>query len=138
MRIVDLLEEAQETKNFMEVMNEFLPFVTKELDLPRLPKIKLEARFGSAEQPSFGKFVSEENTIYLAVEDRHPIDIIRTFAHELVHFKQGVEHDLGPDSGNTGSPQENEAHQLAGIVMRNFNKAYPEFFGRPAVNVNRQ
>ena len=49
MRIVDLLEEEQETKSFMEVMNEFLPFVTKELDLPGLPKIKLEARLGSAE-----------------------------------------------------------------------------------------
>ena len=138
MRITDLLEEEQETKSFMEVMNVFLPFVAKELDLDSLPKIKLELRLGSDEQPAFGKFVNEENTIYLAVEDRHPIDIIRTFAHELVHFKQGVEHELGPESGNTGSPQENEAHQLAGIVMRNFNKAYPEFFGKPAVSISRQ
>lgn len=138
MRIVDLLEEAQETKSFMDIMKTFLPFVMKELDLPGFPKIKLQSKLEVKSQPTFGRFVQEENTIYLAVEDRHPIDIMRTFAHELVHFKQGVEHQLGPDSGNTGSPQENEAHQLAGIVMRNFNKAYPEFFGKPAVNVNRQ
>jgi hypothetical protein len=30
-------------------------------------------------------------------------------------------------SGETGSPAENEANELAGIVMREFNKANPEF-----------
>ena len=31
-----------------------------------------------------------------------------------------------PGSGETGSPIENEAHVIAGIIMRHFNKKYPE------------
>ena len=31
------------------------------------------------------------------------------------------------DSGKTGSPEENQAHEIAGVIMRNFNKKYPEY-----------
>jgi Zn-dependent peptidase ImmA (M78 family) len=58
--------------------------------------------------------------------NRHPNDILRTIAHELVHYKQDTEHRLEPDSGTTGSPEENQANAVAGIVMRHFNKQYPE------------
>jgi hypothetical protein len=136
MRINDLLvEEAQDKADFIAVMRALLPLAMKELNINGLPRIKLQPRLEVDEQPSFGRFVSEENTIYLALEDRHPLDIARTFAHELVHYKQGVEHRLNPESGETGSPEENEAHELAGIIMRHFNKAHPEFFGADSINL---
>ena len=31
-----------------------------------------------------------------------------------------------PGAGETGSPIENEAHWVAGIIMRHFNKKYPD------------
>jgi hypothetical protein len=136
MRINDLLvEEARDKADFMAVMRALLPLAMKELNIDGLPRIKLQPRLEVDEQPSFGRFVSEENTIYLALEDRHPLDIARTFAHELVHYKQGVEHRLNPESGETGSPEENEAHELAGIIMRHFNKAHPEFFSADSINL---
>jgi hypothetical protein len=63
--------------------------------------------------------------INLALGGRHPVDILRTLAHELVHFKQHLDHKLNAKSGDTGSPEENEAHAKAGIIMRIFNKKYP-------------
>jgi len=67
------------------------------------------------------------------MRNRHPIDIMRTLAHELVHYQQDVEHKIGPDSGATGSPIENEANALAGQIMRRFDEENPELFALGAV-----
>lgn len=120
----------------MEILGKFLPFAVSELELNSVPKIKLHLRIGSVDdQPSFGSFNSDTKVINLAIEDRHPLDILRTLAHEMVHYKQNEETGLLPGAGATGSPEENQAHELAGIVMRNFNKANPEFFNTDAVNL---
>jgi Zn-dependent peptidase ImmA (M78 family) len=137
MRITELLTESTNTSNdFMKILGNFLPVAMEHLQLKTLPKFKLELYIDDDEQPTFGKFVNDENTIYLGIEDRHPLDIIRTLAHELVHFKQGTEHQLDNTAGNTGSPQENQAHELAGIIMRHFNKAHPEYFKESAINIS--
>lgn len=136
MRINELLtEDVKDEADFITVMQALLPLAMDHLQLEGLPRIKLQARLAVDEQPSFGRFVNDENTIYLAVEDRHPLDIARTFAHELVHFKQGTEHRLNPMSGETGSPEENEAHEVAGVIMRHLNKKHPEFFQADAINI---
>ena len=49
---------------------------------------------------------------------------------------QSTKHELGPDSGNTGSPQENEAHEIAGIIMRDFGDLHPDFFNYEAIDIN--
>lgn len=123
------LNEEKENSNaeFMNTLELFFPIAMSELKLDKLPKIKLQKNVEvHGGQATFGRFVPEEMTIYLALEDRHPIDIIRTLAHELVHFKQKLQGHLGKHSGRTGSPQENEAHVKAGIIMRHFNKKYPD------------
>ena len=134
MRIQQLLESKQEP-DFPKILKDFLPLAMKELGIDKLPRIKLELRIADNEQPTFGKFVNDENVIYLAIEDRHPLDILRTLAHELTHFKQGAEHRLNAKSGETGSPIENEAHEMAGIIMRNFNKLRPQYFNFSAINL---
>lgn len=136
MRIRELLtEDVEDEADFITVMQSLLPLAMNHLGLNSLPKIKLQARLAVDDQPSFGRFVNDENTIYLAVEDRHPLDVARTFAHELVHYKQGTEHRLDAMSGETGSPEENEAHEVAGVIMRHLNKEHPEFFQADAINI---
>jgi Zn-dependent peptidase ImmA (M78 family) len=136
MRYQELIAEAKTTEQqFLEIMQAFLPFAMKELKLKELPKFRLMSEIPNDGQPTFGKYVNEENTIYLALNQRHPLDITRTLAHELVHYKQGTEHQLDDTSGHTGSPQENQAHEIAGIIMRNFNKAHPEYFEDPAIQL---
>jgi hypothetical protein len=89
--------------------------------------MKFLAHIGHHEQPTFGMYVEGENVLYVALSNRHPIDILRTIAHELTHYKQDTDHKLNDESGFTGSPEENEANSMAGIVMRHFNKQYPEY-----------
>jgi hypothetical protein len=81
-------------------------------------------------------FKEHENLIHLGIDGRHILDILRTLAHELVHFKQGTEHQLDdPDSGATGSPQENQANARAGVIMRHFNKKFPHYFDVDALDL---
>jgi hypothetical protein len=134
MRAKEFIVESTQP-DFMQILSDFLPVAMEELGIDGLPPIKLRLKIDDTAQPTFGKYVDDEKIIYLAIEDRHPLDIIRTLAHELVHFKQGIEHRLDDKSGATGSPAENEAHEVAGIIMRNFNKKYPQNFNAVAVSV---
>jgi len=119
--------DPEQKETFIEIFSKFLPVAVKTLGLKSLPKFEFLDNLNHSEQPSFGMYVNEEDTMYVALANRHPNDILRTLAHELVHYKQDVEHQLNPDSGVTGSPEENEANAMAGVVMRHFNKMYPEY-----------
>jgi hypothetical protein len=124
--------------NFVEIFKKFLPLAMHYLKLDSLPKMKFDAHVHDEVQPTFGKYVNQEKTLYVALMNRHPNDILRTVAHELVHYKQDTKHELGPTSGVTGSPEENQAHQLAGIVMRHFNKRYPEYLNSKPITESQK
>jgi hypothetical protein len=122
-----MTKESKQQSELPQLLKQFFPIAMKVLKLDHLPKIELEKHIEAHDgQATFGRFVNEEKTIYLAIMNRHPIDILRTLAHELAHYKQLVDNRLDADSGRTGSPEENEAHVKAGIIMRLFNKKYPE------------
>ena len=135
----DIDEDAEDGPvklDLMTAFEDFLPIVMQELKLTKLPKITLQKKIEDSEQPTFGVFKEHENIIHLGLDGRHPLDILRTLAHELVHFKQGTEHQLdSPDSGATGSPQENQANAKAGIIMRHFNKQFPHYFDVDALDL---
>jgi hypothetical protein len=121
-------EEFDNPKDkFVDMFRKFLPLAMKIIKLDSLPKFVFDEKLDTGAQPSFGAYSVDNQTLYVALANRHPNDILRTVAHELVHYKQDTAHELNDDSGITGSPEENQANQIAGIVMRNFNKQYPEF-----------
>jgi hypothetical protein len=107
-----------------EFVQNYLPWLQKELGLKELPKIKL---LDMPEDTTFGKYGG--GTLYVVTGGRHPVDVLRTLAHELTHFKQDGKGELTDGAGETGTPQENEANSNAGIIMRNFAKNHPEEFG---------
>ncbi len=113
----------------MEAMRTFLSMAAEELALRRLPRIVwvTEPRVTEKNQ-SFGKYTNDDKTIRVVVRNRHPLDIMRTLAHELVHYKQDLEGRIQPDSGQTGSPIENEANAMAGRIMRRFGRTHPDAF----------
>ena len=88
---------------------------------------KLVKYVNDQDQPTFGRFENEKVLITIGLANRHPLDILRTLAHELVHFKQSQLNQLDDHSGETGSHEENQAHAVAGVIMRNFNKKYPHY-----------
>ena len=128
MKITELLVEGRESQaTFVDMFKKFLPLAMEILEIDRLPKMNFEPEVQSGGQPSFGMYVNGEKTLHVAITNRHPVDILRTVAHELVHFRQDIRDELDDNSGETGSPEENQAHEIAGIIMRHFNKRYPEF-----------
>jgi hypothetical protein len=131
-------KENKKQPDLIQVFRDFLPVVMSELKLKTLPKIRLEKHLEHDDQPSFGRFMHSKDyaEIHLAIKDRHPLDIIRTLAHELVHFKQYTENKLNKNSGTTGSPDENEAHVKTGIIMRHFNKKFPEHFNNSSISLD--
>ena len=136
MRIQDLITEHKDNMaDFMSALEDFLPFVMKELKLNSLPKIKLVTQVKDNEQPTFGKYVNEKHVLYIGVKNRHIIDVLRTMAHELTHYKQDTESRLYHGAGDTGSDIENEANEIAGIIMRKFNKAHRHYFEKPALDL---
>jgi Zn-dependent peptidase ImmA (M78 family) len=71
--------------------------------------------------------------INLTIKNRHIMDCCRTLAHELVHYRQDLNNELNNDSGKDGSPHENEANYIAGIIMRKWGKMHPELFQQESV-----
>lgn len=134
-KIDESITESTDTGNFLEMLKKFLPIAVKELQLQSFPKMKPVTGNASGEHPSFGGYIPDENAIEFSIDNRHPIDILRTLAHELVHCKQREDNRLKHDSGETGSDEENEANARAGVIMRNFDIAYPEYFAEKPLNL---
>lgn len=111
----------------MKLAKEFIKFTFNELKLNSLPKnIKFEGDEYASEHLSFGTYNMETDEIVVVKGSRHPVDVLRTLAHELVHHKQREENkEL---DGSTGSDIENEANAIAGSLMRKFREVHPEIF----------
>lgn len=112
--------EELKRKGFEEVLAMFVPFVKKELDIDEMPYIKIVTGKEAQEMKTFGSWDGE--CITLCPDGRHPMDIMRTLAHELVHYSHG--HTNGED----GSDDENEANAKAGVIMRKFARENPSLF----------
>lgn len=73
---------------------------------------------------------SGDGLVKIYVKNRAIIDICRSIAHELVHhmqFKEGRLLDAAKD-GEDGSPIENEANAVAGVIIRKWGKLNPEIY----------
>ena len=126
------IDSRIEVSQFIEILKKFLPLAQKIVKLQKMPTIILKNTLSYDSQPTMGRFNNENYTLELAVANRQPVDILRTLAHELTHARQDAEHiEIDP---TTGSHEENEANVVAGIVMRHFNKKYPEYLSYQPVD----
>ena len=126
---IDEIENTNSREKLLHLFSEFLKLCQEELVLDKLPTIKWIANGGlDKEHNSFGSFHNGNQVIQVEITNRHPLDIMRTLAHELVHYRQYLDGEIGEHSGEDGSPQENEAHAVAGIIMRKFDREHPETF----------
>lgn len=119
-------------------INHFVEYATKKLKLSERPKITLlTGREYSEAKTSLGGYNPMSKEIYVAIEGRLTADILRTLAHEMVHRKQdelGLVKDEVKD-GATGSPIENQAHAVAGILMRNYGKINKQIYNE-SINID--
>ena len=137
-RLGGKLAESIDQRNLdatMDHMGKFLMLCKDELALDRLPKIVWTSdSTAHGERPTFGKYVNDDQSITISIVNRHPIDIMRTLAHELTHYKQDMTQGLHAHSGDTGSAEENQANAMAGIIMRKFDERHPDAFETKPVN----
>ncbi len=68
------------------------------------------------------------HNIHIYCKGRHIVDIMRSIAHELMHMIQMLENRLYDNSGEDGSPEENEAHSFSGLMIRKFGKLTPAIY----------
>jgi len=136
MLTIDLFEELEgpPEPNLIDALRDFLPIAVKYLKIKKLPKIKLLRDVDTENVPSFGKFSNDDRIVHVDIKNRHPNDILRTLAHELTHYAQGEHGKLDADSWQTGSPVEDQANAEAGVIMREFNKQFPQYMSlKPVV-----
>jgi uncharacterized protein YvpB len=125
--------DHDESLTIVDALRDFLPLAMNHLQIEKLPRIHIRAGLKTGSQPSFGQF-GTNNEINVEVEGRHPVDVLRTLAHELTHFAQNLRNEIEDNSGETGSDIENQANAEAGVIMRNFNKKYPKYLSlRPII-----
>jgi len=122
-------EDQTSKKTDREIIEDFVEFCIKELDLSR--KVKLRLRRDpewSRRNKTFGRYNEATQELEVAVGQRHIMDVLRTLGHELVHQKQNEIGVVPPDAGSDGSAWENEANAEAGVLMRKYGKKHPDLF----------
>ena len=146
--------DSTSVEEFEKLIPKFLPFVFKELKITKkqIPPIHFTHRHhnGGAglhvknipgitfttnsdwgqKNHTWGKTI-HKNRIVVEIQNRHPLDALRTLGHEICHYHQHITGVYG--DGVTGSPTENEANARSAVMMRNFDAAYPEVFKMPAI-----
>ncbi len=88
-------------------LREFYPYAKKRLGFERPVRLFLRNDPHNAEQV-YGKtayYDPQEEKVVLYVTNRHPKDILRSFAHELVHHKQNCEGRLSGLTAGEGYAQ---------------------------------
>lgn len=126
---LSLAESIKPSDDPHDIVMKFAEYCADYLKLDHLPEIQVkdDEKF-SKQVHTFGRYRNELETIEVQMQGRHILDVLRTLAHEMVHYSQDQREDMPADAGKTGSPYENEAHAVAGIIMRHFDNQHPEFF----------
>ncbi len=124
----------QDAGSVADVIQDFVGYCVDQLGISQAPRLQLRRDPAWSQRTrSFGQFDPATNRLDISTADRHVMDILRTVAHELVHYHQQEQQDLPPDAGETGSAYENEANARAGELMRGYGRSHPELFGADAV-----
>jgi len=112
-------------KQKQDILEDFIQFCKDHLQINKIPPIEYtNDRDWAVKKRSFGQYNPEEQSLIVYTGNRNLADLLRTLCHELVHHRQ---HELGmikgDNDGSTGSPVENEANSIAGVLMRDYGKA---------------
>jgi len=112
-------------------------FAQKRLNFERPPKLFLKQDEENA-QNVLGKtafYNPQEESVTLFISNRHPKDILRSLAHELVHHTQNLRGDLSPEKcGEMGMgyaqdnshmrEMEREAYEQGNMCFRDWEDGY--------------
>jgi hypothetical protein len=120
-----------DTASKIAKIRNFVDFAVEYLGLQQAPTINLvDDQKEAVKNRSFGGYSLDDGCIRVNIAGRHPADVMRTLAHELVHYGQDLtkEGGLVAQDGQTGTPYENEANAVSGKIMRAYARMNPAIF----------
>lgn len=111
-----------------DLIKKFMIFVSQHLTIDKPCKVHLSAKRNKHLETT-ASYNPNTDDIWIYVKNRNMLgDVLRSLAHEMMHFKQKLRGDLKYNSGRDGSPHENEANTFSGIMVRKFGRMFPEIY----------
>lgn len=129
--IKQLLRERLLTKDERDILSitDFINFAKKYLDIH--DDIKVELAFErTPDLKTTAYYDTTSNLVKVYAKNRAIIDVCRSISHELVHHQQNIQGRLTDTAkdGQDGTPIENEANAVAGIIIRKYGNLHPELY----------
>jgi hypothetical protein len=129
--IKQLLRERLLTQDELDVRDvaDFVNFAKKKLGIDDDIKVALAFK-RTPDLVTTAYYDVANNMLKVYSKDRAIIDVCRSIAHELVHHKQNLEGRItnSESDGADGSPIENEANAVAGVIIRKWGRIHPEAY----------
>lgn len=120
--IKNKLDEDGDSKLQAEV-DKFTKWACKILNIKNIPEIDLSRDTQEAQDEHHtGRHIQGENKIWVYVNNRNLVDILRTVFHELVHIRQDQLGMIQPGDSYPGSPIEVMADMLSGKYIKIYGK----------------
>jgi hypothetical protein len=122
--------------NYPTMLSSLIQYmISKGMNIRPLPKVKFVKDDNENAKNFFGKtayYDPNNRVVVLYTMDRHPKDVMRSFAHEMVHHMQNLENRLGSiqtqDTNEDGDlPEiEREAYEKGNMTFRNWTDTLTE------------
>lgn len=109
-----------------EVISQFLQFVKDNLDLEEIPNIHILDK--RKDGMTYGMFNPQTEDVDVYGKNRGLADVLRTSAHEYVHYKQKIENRIPENLQHRDHELESEANTKAGDLVYMFGIEHPEIY----------
>jgi hypothetical protein len=122
-------ESMYESAETADEVKKFAKWAVEKLHIKNPPKIELSYNTKEAQAGHHtGRHTVGGNSVWVYVNNRNLIDILRTVFHELVHWRQGELGKIKDGSSYPGSPIEAQADMLAGKYIKIYGKSNRNIF----------
>lgn len=116
------------TDDKKKVLDKFVLFVKKQLELKTIPPIKIQNDREGLKTTANYDYTKENKLIKVCAMNRALVDVCRSIAHELVHHKQFEDGRLEVKPPDIGGEIEDEANAKAGQFIKMYSKEDPTIY----------
>jgi hypothetical protein len=111
-----------------EILDKFVLFVKKQLELKTIPTIKVQNNRDGLKTTANYDYTKENKIIKVCAKNRALVDVCRSIAHEMVHHKQFEQGRLKVQPPDIGGEIEDEANAKAGQFIKMYAKEDPNIY----------
>jgi hypothetical protein len=111
-----------------EILDKFVLFVKKQLELKTVPTIKVQNNRDGLKTTANYDYTKENKIIKVCAKNRALVDVCRSIAHEMVHHKQFEQGRLKVQPPDIGGEIEDEANAKAGQFIKMYAKEDPNIY----------